>query len=98
MSGQRTRPLVNCAKCNHDGPHYGRLLCMNCYRSERRAGMLDRWPRVPQTGLPALNRRREYAELRSWGLTMNQAAERMGVCRRSADRFEAWMRQQAWTP
>lgn len=36
----------------------------------------------------------DYAELRIWGLSRRQAAERMGVSLRTAERYEAALRQQ----
>lgn len=47
---------------------------------------------APQTKFEA--RLEDYADLRSWGLTRRQAAERMGVTLRTADRYEATLRQR----
>jgi hypothetical protein len=38
----------------------------------------------------------DYADLRSWGLNRAQAAERMGVSLRTADRYEAELRRQRY--
>lgn len=46
---------------------------------------------APQTKFEG--RLEDYAELRSWGLTRRQAAERMGVTLRTAERYEATLRQ-----
>jgi hypothetical protein len=46
----------------------------------------------PQTRLEG--RLEDYAELRSCGLTRRQAAERMGVTLRTADRYEAALRRR----
>lgn len=47
---------------------------------------------APQTAFEA--RLEDYAELRNWGLTRAQAAQRMGVTLRTADRYEAVLRQR----
>lgn len=36
----------------------------------------------------------DYAELRSWGLTRQQAADRLGVCLKTAERYDADLRQR----
>ncbi len=35
----------------------------------------------------------DYAELRWWGLTQVEAAARLGVCERTAQRYEAGLRR-----
>jgi hypothetical protein len=46
----------------------------------------------PQTRFEA--RLEDYCDLRSWGLTRRQAAERMGISLRTAERYEAALRQR----
>lgn len=46
----------------------------------------------PQTRFEA--RLEDYSDLRSWGLTRRQAAARMGVTLRTADRYEAALRHR----
>jgi hypothetical protein len=41
-----------------------------------------------------LTRVEDYAELRSWGLTRPEAAARLGVTLRTADRYDAELRQR----
>lgn len=36
----------------------------------------------------------DYSDLRSWGLTRHQAAERMGVTARTIERYEAALRER----
>ncbi len=38
-------------------------------------------------------RMEDYADLRSWDLTQVQAAARLGVCERTAQRYEAGLRR-----
>ena len=45
----------------------------------------------PQTRFEA--RLQDYTDLRSWGLTRLQAAERMGVTLRTVERYERALRQ-----
>lgn len=47
---------------------------------------------APQTAFEA--RLEDYSDLRSWGLTRRQAAERMGITLRTADRYERALREQ----
>lgn len=47
---------------------------------------------APQTRFEAALE--DYADLRSWGLTRRQAAERMHVSLRTAERYEAALRQR----
>jgi hypothetical protein len=42
----------------------------------------------------AEGRREDFAELRSWGLTIGQAAERLGVTIRTGHRYAAALRQR----
>lgn len=47
---------------------------------------------APQTRFEAALE--DYSDLRSWGLTRRQAAERMGVTPRTVERYEAALRRQ----
>lgn len=53
---------------------------------------------MTSTGLARQTRREarleDYSDLRSWGLTRRQAADRMNITLRTADRYEAALREQ----
>jgi hypothetical protein len=66
---------------------YARGLCWSCYRSANAAGMLP--PALISNPREATDRRADFAELRSWGLSVADAAARLGVCKRTAERYEA---------
>lgn len=64
--------------------------CPRCYERWRIHGF-------PECGPPPLfaavaGRRADYAELRSWRLTVAEAAARLGVSERTAWRYEAELR------
>lgn len=72
-------------------------LCRSCYLRWRKAGFPDEGPPPParpwEHHLAA--RREEYAELRSWGVSVADAAERMGVSLKAAKRCEARLQAAA---
>ena len=70
------------------GKHTGVYLCPKHRRTAAQAGRA-RYSQVRAA------RVEDYAELRSWGLTRVQAAQRLGVCERTAWRYEAGQRQVA---
>jgi hypothetical protein len=79
--------------CTRDGcerRRFTRGLCHTCYYAARAAGTLPP-PLLSNspTQQDAAGRREDYADLRGWGLSVNQAAERLGVCLRTAERYES---------
>lgn len=77
--------------------------CQRCYRRYRRCWRRWRDAGFPESGLPqpgrpwqfaAAGRHEDYAELRSWGLSLAEAADRMQVTRRTAQRYEAALRDR----
>ena len=47
-----------------------------------------------RTASSASARREEYARLRREGATRQEAAQELGVCARTTDRYETWMQQR----
>ena len=71
--------------------------CARCYGRWLNNGKPASGPPPPRQGRgggPHPGRVEDYAELRSWGLTREQAARRLGVTLRSALRYEAELRQR----
>ena len=76
---------IRCTSCENYRRHYGRRWCKACWKRWDAAGR-------PKAGPPPSPYRRwdEYAELtREMGHTLRQAAGRMGVSVRTAQRYEA---------
>ncbi|WP_162794726.1 hypothetical protein [Nonomuraea lactucae] len=88
MSDIKTTVEVTCWCCGEPGIHGGRGLRRACYSRYLRAGTLDQFPPL-KTGLPCLWRLEEYAELRNRRISVRVAAERIGVSKRTAERYEA---------
>jgi hypothetical protein len=63
--------------------HLGRGLCVNCYGTEMTAGRLDQWPRMNRPGSEMLE---DWELLRSAGVSVEQAAKRIGVTMAALDR------------
>lgn len=85
---------VSCACCGEIGPHNGRSLRKTCYLRHFHAGTLDNYPPLGET-LTCLWRRQNYAELRERGKSLREAAERLGVHQRTAERYEARLKAAA---
>lgn len=68
--------------------------CHRCSERWRYAGRPESGPPPSrqQVGGPRYGRVEDYAELRSWGLSLEQAAARLGVTYRSALRYQAVLR------
>jgi len=68
--------------------------CRNCAERWLYAGRPASGPPPSrqQVGGRRDGRLEDYAELRSWGETLECAAIRLGVCRRTAERYEAALR------
>lgn len=80
--------------------------CSACYQRWKRAGRPAEGPPPPMTreesrqlGIAACRanaaaKREDYAELRSWGDSCEQAAARVGVSERTVWRYERILREQ----
>ncbi|GII63575.1 hypothetical protein Skr01_36600 [Sphaerisporangium krabiense] len=94
------RRIVECVCCGTEGPHRGRGLIGVCYYRHRVAGTLEQFPRDPSSLLEAQRRgletrRRAYeyrvqdfAELLSWGESVEEAAKRLGISESTARKYE----------
>jgi len=84
---------IRCACCGCEGRHKAHGWIVACYHRWQRAGK-------PEDGPPAVwrsknGRLEDYAWLtRDQGLSLPHAAGRMGVCERTAWRYEAQLRQR----
>lgn len=80
-----------CASCGATaGPKRVNGWCNACYGRWLRAGRPEEGPPPPRTrghDADAAGRREDYAWLRGAGLTREEAADRVGVHRRTADRW-----------
>ena len=103
----RQAPVITCGcGCGRRGRHQGRRLVEACWIRAKRAGTLDRYPRVtpiPQSRPMRLvatsvqGRLEDYVEMtRDWGLSKAHAADRLGITLRTATRYESHLR--ATTP
>jgi hypothetical protein len=79
------RPVAECACCGRVRLIRGRGLCAGCTWSRRNDGTIGEW------GWTRADRLAEYAALRGT-LTRREAAARLGVSVRTADRYEAALR------
>jgi hypothetical protein len=95
------RRTVTCSFCGQAGPHRGYSWCGRCYERWRYHGRPASGPPAPgktsdrgnHAALEAAERREDYAWLRAeQGLTRRQAAERLGVTIRTAERYDAQLR------
>ncbi|MER5420379.1 hypothetical protein [Streptosporangium roseum] len=101
---RQVRRVDECACCGAEGPIHARGLISRCYHRHSLAGTLDRFPAVSeeervQAATRAWQRRRDdrledYAEMRSWGETREQAAARLGVTEQTAQQYERMLREQ----
>ncbi len=83
---------MTCRRCSRCG-HHARGLCRSCYDRWYRAGRPADVPGQSEfrSGRPAMARREDYLWMRDeQGLTRPEAAARLGVCERTAWRYEAW--------
>lgn len=84
----RFEPEVVCACCGEIGEHRGRRLRASCYQRHWRAGSLGQYPKVAAS-TPRLGRLEDYTEMRGGGASLQEAAERLQISRRTAERYEA---------
>jgi len=90
-----------------NGRHDGALgYCRACYRRHERAGRPASGPPspVPNSDRVAARNRalraarlEDYADLRSWGVSIADAAARVGVSRATAERYERELQEGALT-
>ncbi|MFD0889969.1 hypothetical protein ACFQ08_35965 [Streptosporangium algeriense] len=98
----RRRRTVLCVCCATPGYVMGRGLITACYQRHRSGGTLDQFPMrgapVKGAGEAArearLARLEDYADLLTWGASWKDAAARVGVCRRTAERYNAALKKQ----
>ena len=92
---------MNCAHCRTKRPRDAHRAgwrcdhCRRCYKRWMDHGFPASGPpvkRVQVAGWRSDGRVEDYAELRSWGLTRQESAARLGVTIRSALRYEARLR------
>lgn len=94
----RRRASRLCGRCKRVRPHVARDLCVSCYHYVRRpyvptgAGMGG--PGVLRDACSLAGRLEDYAEIRARHYTIGQAAKRLGVSVRTADRYEARLREK----
>lgn len=91
MSGRR---IIECDSCGEEKTHQAYGWCKACWGRWDRAGR-------PAAGPPpsSYGRYEEYYELtREHHYTLKNAAARMAVCERTAQRYEAHLRRQGIAP
>lgn len=87
---------VTCVACQR-GPlaSHGRDLCATCHRLHTASGTLRWFPPHPRSAAGAEISRADYAELRSWGESREQAAARIGIATITARRYDTRIRKAA---
>jgi hypothetical protein len=75
-------PVAECASCGRVRMLPKRGLCGGCYTAACREGTVGLY------GQSREERLEEFAGYRRRGLDIGQASERLGVCRRTGDRYE----------
>lgn len=96
MRRQLKRGICRCGRCGEVWI-YSKGFGERCYR---RWVYYKRPDILPPPGVAGRAGGREgriedYLELLSWGYTREHAAERMGLCLRTIDRYDALLKQQA---
>lgn len=81
-----------CSHCGKRPRAHRNGLCKICYNRWVYYGRPEDGPPPPYAA--KLARMEDYAFLRAQGKTRVEAAERMGICRRTAERYEAQLRRQ----
>lgn len=99
--------IIVCRHCGETRRHGSFEMCQTCYVRWDRAGRPDTGPPPPQGTEAARAAAREantaarrgriedYQDLRSWGLTREAAAQRLGVTVRTAWDYEASLKSMA---
>jgi len=94
--------VITCACCGRRGYHNARGWIESCYTRWLTAGRPPDGPpplsvrRKPQPDGSVLGRIEDYYELtRERGFTLQRAAWRLDISRRTAERYEARLRDQA---
>jgi len=88
----RRWPVAECASCERVRPIFGRGLCNACRWKRRDDGTIGEY------GYVKADRIADYARLRGSGYGVYEAAERIGVSRRTAERYEASLRDAGEAP
>ena len=84
-------------RCGCGKPVHARGLAGACYHRWLYRGKPEVVPPPGQKGNDGKRQDRleDFAELRQWGESLAAAAMRLGVCRRTAERYEADLRSAA---
>jgi hypothetical protein len=86
--------IIECDSCGEASPHRSHELCRACFNRWDRAGRPDTGPPPRRTG-----RWEEYRELtREQNYTLKNAAARMRISTRTAERHEARLRAMGIPP
>lgn len=81
-SGSVQEQVSECVRCARRRPLYARGLCVQCYTVAEEAGQLERYP--DSAGLDWI----DYQHLRSYGVPIEDVAERLQLEIRTALRYE----------
>lgn len=73
-------PIADCASCEISNPIQARGLCGACYYRHKADGTLDEFPLRRRAGGVVLE---EWEYLRSWGLSNEEIAVKLGITRSS---------------
>lgn len=88
----RRHTVAECARCGRVRPLLGRGLCNPCRWMSRRNGT------ILDYGYVKADRVADYARLRGLGYELEDAAVRVGVSKRTAERYEAQLRDAGMAP
>jgi hypothetical protein len=88
-------PVIECVCCGQRGSDKGRGLRSACWDRHEAAGTLEQWP--VRTG-DATARRAAFKALREGGLSVPEAAARLGVSRKTAEQYQTLLVKRGWTP
>lgn len=98
----RRRPIRYCQRCRRHRPYRAKGLCGHCYTYTRRpyqpTGVGRGGPGVPKSAEVLESRLEEFAELRARHYTTVQAAARIGISVRTAERYAARLKAAAGRP
>jgi transposase-like protein len=86
--------IITCDSCGEEKEHHAHGWCVSCWKRWDYSGRPDTGPPPRQYG-----RWEEYLELtREQGYSLRNAAARMGITKRTAQRYEARLRQEGVPP